>query len=391
MGVTALLFYSLGSFAGALHQEFGWSRAQISSAFFYTTVSLVIVAAPLGWLLDRYGPRRVAMVSIPGLAISMVLLSQLSGSLTLFAVLFALAGVLGAGTTSAVYTKAVNSKFHAARGLALGIALTGLGVAAMVLPLLVTAVVSSAGWRFGFLTLAGLSLLAFPFVMFGRMDAVPAGDGTPTHELDGMTRSQVFRSRTFWILLFGVLLVGSSVPALIPHMLPMLTDTGLSPGTAATIASVIGVGVILGRLCVGYLLDRFPAPFVATPMFVVAAVGAASLALGGTASAPVSALLLGVCFGAEADLIALLCGNYFGLRAYGFIYGIVYALFTLAVSIGPIWVGALFDSTGSYHRALLIVAAMLTAGAVVFLALPRRPTYGSRAVVSAAISEATTA
>lgn len=391
VGVTALLFYSLGSFTGPLQAEFGWTRAQISSAFFYTTVALVVVAAPLGWLLDRFGPRRVGLVSIPGLTLALVLLSQLRGNLVLFAVLFALSGVLGAGTTSVVYTKAINARFHVARGLALGIALAGLGVAALVLPLLVGAVVAASGWRSGYLLLAGLSLLALPFVAFGRMDAASAtsddGDLTATPQVDGMTRAEATRSRTFWILLAGVLLVGFSAPALIPHMVPMLTDAGLTPAAAATIASFIGVGVIAGRLCIGYLLDRFPAPLVAAPLFLVAAGGAVLLAVGGTATAPVAALLVGVCFGAEADLIALLCGNYFGLRAYGFLYGVIYALFTVAVSIGPIWVGALYDGSGNYRLALLIVSGMLVAGAAVFLTLPRRSRYGRHSDLSAAVAE----
>lgn len=395
VGITALLFYSQGSFTGALHQEFGWSRAQISSAFFYTTVALVVVSAPLGWLLDRYGPRRIALVSIPGLAASLVLLSQLNGNLLVFALLFALAGILGAGTTSVVYTKAVNSKFVAARGLALGLALAGLGVAALVLPLIVTAVVTSAGWRFGYLVLAGLSLLALPFVMFGRMDDALGSPASRNRDVDadqvatlGLTRVEALRSRTFWVLLLGVLLVGISVPALIPHMVPMLTDAGLTPASAATITSVIGVGVIAGRLCVGYLLDRFPAPFIAAPMFVVAAGGAVMLALGGPGLAPVAALMVGVCFGAEADLIALLCGNYFGLRAYGFVYGVIYALFTLAVAIGPIWVGAMYDALGSYHQALFTITGILIVGATVFLILPRRPRYGPQIAPVEATTEA---
>jgi len=65
VGVTALLFYSLGSFTGALHAEFGWNRTQISSSFLYTTIALTVAAVPLGWLLDRYGPRRIAYLSVP--------------------------------------------------------------------------------------------------------------------------------------------------------------------------------------------------------------------------------------------------------------------------------------------------------------------------------------
>ena len=383
VGVTALLFYSLGSFTGALHAEFGWNRTQISSSFLYTTIALTVAAVPLGWLLDRYGPRRIAYLSVPGLTLSLLLLSQFHGDLTQFHLLFALAGLLGAGTTSIVYTKVVNAAFLVSRGLALGISLAGLGGAALVLPPLVTGVVQPYGWRAGFLALAALSLLVIPFAVFGLKDPVTAagtrtaasGTAPESAPVPGAEPGEALRSRTFWTMLLGVILAGSSVPALIPHLVPMLTDAGLTPATAARIASLVGLGIIAGRLCIGFLLDRFFAPLVAAPLFVVAAAGCLLLMWSGAGMAPLAALMMGVCFGAEADLIAFLCGSYFGLKSYGFLFGIIYGIFTIAVAIGPIWVGSIYDHTGTYQGALISVAVLLILGASVLLTLPRKPAY----------------
>jgi MFS family permease len=385
VGVTALLFYSLGSFTGALQAEFGWNRTQISSSFLYTTIALTVAAVPLGWLLDRYGPRRIAYLSVPGFTLSLLLLSQFHGDLTQFYLLFALAGLLGAGTTSIVYTKVVNAAFLAARGLALGITLAGLGAAALVLPPLVTGVVQPYGWRAGFLALAVLSLLVIPFALFGLKDPVTtvgtrtAASGTAPESapVPGAERGEALRSRSFWTMLLGVILAGSSVPALIPHLVPMLTDAGLTPATAARIASLVGLGIIAGRLCIGFLLDRFFAPLVAAPLFLVAAAGCLLLMWSGAGMAPLAALMMGVCFGAEADLIAFLCGSYFGLKSYGFLFGIIYGIFTIAVAIGPIWVGSIYDRTGTYQGALISVAVLLTLGASVLLTLPRKPAYAT--------------
>ncbi|MCX6499467.1 MAG: MFS transporter [Arthrobacter sp.] len=385
VGVTALLFYSLGSFTAALQKEFGWSRAEVSSSFLYTTIALVIFAAPLGWLLDRFGPRRVAIISVPGLTLSLFLLSQFEGELIYFYLLFALAGLLGSGTTSIVYTKAVNSAFFTSRGLALGITLAGLGVAALALPPLVTGFVQSWGWRTGFTVLAVLSLLVIPFVFFGLKGSGPRADSAP--ELVGANRADALKSRAFWTILAGFLLVGGSVPAIIPHMVPMLTDVGLAPASAAGIASLIGLGVIVGRLSIGFLVDRFFAPFVAAPLFLITALGCLLLMWGGPGLAPAAAIMIGVSFGAEADLIAFLCGNYFGLKRYGFIYGLIYAAFSIAVAIGPIWAGSFFDRTGSYNGALITVAVMLTFGSGVLLTLPKNQPFASKARTEQPVAE----
>ncbi|GAA4483889.1 MFS transporter [Rhodococcus olei] len=370
VGVTALLFYSLGSFTGALQDEFGWSRTAVSSSFLYTTVVLTVATVPLGWLLDRIGPRPIAFVSVPGLTLSLLLLSRFQGELLHFHLLFALAGLLGAGTTSVIYTKVINSSFFTSRGLALGISLSGLGLAALGLPLLVNTVVQQWGWRAGFLALAALSLTVLPFAFFGLRSTAPATVHPAT--LNGATRSAALKSRPFWTLLVGFVLVGGSIPAVIPHMVPMLTDAGVSATAAASIAGLIGLGVIAGRLCVGFLVDRFFAPLVAAPLFLTTAAGCLLLMWSGPALAPVAAIMIGISFGAEADLIAFFCGHYFGLKSYGFIYGLIYSVFSLAVSIGPIWAGAFYDHSGNYRGALVTVAVMLAAGAATLLTLPRR-------------------
>lgn len=368
VGVTSLLFYSQGSLTVALQQEFGWTRAEVSSAYLFTTVALTVAAVPLGWLLDRHGPRRVALVSVPGLTLVLLVLSRFDGGLLHFHLLYGLAGLLGAGTTSVVYTKAINARFLVRRGLALGITLSGIGLGALLLPPLVTHVVQGHGWRSGFLALAVLSVVVMPFILVGLRPGAVAARVAPS---TGMARSQAFRSRSFWTLLIGFVLVGLSVPAVIPHLVPMLTDSGVPPARASSISALIGIGVIVGRLSIGFLVDRFFAPFVAAPLFALTAAGCVLLGLGGPEMAPVAALLIGLSFGAEADLIAFLCGHCFGMRHYGVIYGAVYAVFGIAIALGPIWVGRIRDVAGDYTPALLVVAVLVVLGLLVLLTLPR--------------------
>ena len=154
------------------------------------------------------------------------------------------------------------------------------------------------------------------------------------------------------------------------HLVPMLRDTGMALPQAAAIASFIGIGVILGRVLVGWTVDRFFAPYVASVVFLITAAGCVLLNLGGAQTAPVAAFVIGFSLGAEIDLIAYLTARYFGMRNYGFLYGLLYSMFCIGGAIGPVVVGRLFDSYGSYGVALWVMALFLVFGALTLASLP---------------------
>ena len=160
---------------------------------------------------------------------------------------------------------------------------------------------------------------------------------------------------------------------MVVHLVPMLRDAGLDLPAAARVASVTGVGIILGRLLIGWLIDRMFAPLVAAIVFAVAAAGCLLLILGGTSQAPLAALLMGFALGAEADLMAYLVSRYFGLRHFGFLYGVIYAGFWVGIAGGPAMAGYLFDAFGNYALALWVIVGLLAAGCLLVLSLPRFP------------------
>jgi predicted MFS family arabinose efflux permease len=154
-------------------------------------------------------------------------------------------------------------------------------------------------------------------------------------------------------------------------MVPLLRDAGLPLPQAAAIASFIGIGVILGRVLVGWTIDRVFAPYVAATVFVLTAMGCALLILGTSQTTPVAAFAIGFALGAEIDLIAYLTARYFGMRNYGFIYGSIYSMFSVGAAAGPAIVGHLFDSYGNYRVALWVMASCLVFGALAVASLPR--------------------
>ena len=370
-GVSALIYYSFGLFVAPLQQAFHWSRGEVSTALLYGSIGLVLSAPLLGWLIDRLGARRVALAAVPCFVAMLLALSRFDGPRALFYGLFFVLNVAGIGTSSILYTRAVAGSFQRARGMALGITLAGPGTAAIVLPLLMQSVIAEYGWRMGFVTLAALALLPWPLVYCWLKPRGGQARLDTGADVAGMGRREALRTRTFWTLAIGFAATAVACSALVVHMVPMLRDAGLTPAHAARIASLIGMGVIIGRLGIGWLVDHMFAPYVAAAIFLVTAGGCALLMTGGAARAPQAAFLIGFALGAEVDLLAFLTARYFGLRHYGFLYATVYACFWLSSSIGPVIAGRLFDRYGDYQATLVMVSGLMVFAALASVTLPR--------------------
>ena len=186
-----------------------------------------------------------------------------------------------------------------------------------------------------------------------------------------MRRRDALATRTFWTIAVGFGAIAVACSALVVHMVPMLRDAGLAQAQAARVASLIGVGVILGRVGIGWVIDRMFAPYVAAAIFAITAGGCMVLAYAGPTMAPLAAFLIGFALGAEVDLLAFLTSRYFGLRHYGLLYATIYACFFIGIALGPAMAGQLYDHFGNYRIALRIVVAMLVFGALAALSLPR--------------------
>lgn len=370
-GVSSLIYYSFGLFVTPLQQAFNWSRGEVSTTLFYGSVGLVLAAPVLGWLIDRLGARRVALVAVPCFVAMLLVVSQFDGSRATFYGLFFALNVAGIGTSSILYTRAVAGSFEAARGMALGITLAGPGTAAIVLPLLMQSVIAEFGWRMGFMTLAALAFAPWPLVYLWLRPRGGRAELDTGAELPGMARREALRTRVFWTLAVGFAATAVACSALVVHMVPMLRDAGLAQAHAARIASLIGMGVVVGRIGIGALIDRLFAPYVAAAIFLVTAAGCALLMSGGAERAPLAAFLIGFALGAEVDLLAFLTARYFGLRHYGFIYATVYACFWLSSSLGPMIAGRLFDRFGDYQATLAMVIGLMLFGALASASLPR--------------------
>ncbi|CAD6557692.1 MFS transporter [Paraburkholderia sabiae] len=367
VGLVPIMFYSLGSFIGPLHSEFGWNRGEISMAYLLATVVLSVAAPGLGVLIDRYGVRKLALLSIPLLAAVLFAISRCERSVLAFQSLYGLAALLGLGATPVVYTHIVAGAFDKARGLALGIAMSGVAVTTAGLPLLLATIIQAYGWRGGYVTLAILVLVAWPFVLhFTRGLKVSAA-----RKQTIMVDTSVFRLPVFWIIGIAFTAVAIAVGAVIVHLVPMLRDAGLSALAAASVAGFVGIGAIVGRLATGYLVDHLFAPYVAACMFLLTSISFVLLLFTGTTTAPLAAALTGLSLGVEIDLMAYLTARYFGMLRYGFVYSVIYSMFAIGGAIGPAAAGRAFDMSGNYRTTLWAAAALRAISAITILRLPR--------------------
>ncbi|MCK9261475.1 MAG: MFS transporter [Azoarcus sp.] len=192
-----------------------------------------------------------------------------------------------------------------------------------------------------------------------------------------MSFAEGLASPRFWICNVALSLVVSAVVGLVTSTVPMLRDKGLSAADAAVVFGYFGVSLILGRLVVGYLLDRLWPPGVAAISLSLPAVGCLIFLSGQTelGMLSVAAALIGLGAGAEFDIAAFLIARYFGLREYGRLFGLHQGLITVASAAAPLLFAAMLNLTSTYSAMLVYCTAASLLGAVLLLALGRSPLY----------------
>ena len=311
----------------------------------------------------------------------MIGMTQMSGSIVVFyASIFALS-LAGCCTTPLVWTRGVATWFEKKRGLALGLTLTGTGVAWILVPFVIGGLIERFDWRAGYLvmaTAAALAIIPASFLFFEKGRQKQKADMLISPALQsGFEVSEAFRTVRFWQFAFAFTLIGGMISALMVHLVPLLTDSNMPRAMALRIAGVLGVAVIFGRVTTGFLLDRFHPPYVAAFFLSMPIIGCALL--GGDAPALWfvigAAMFIGLAAGSEVDLVPYLTARYFGLKSYGKLYGWVFVFFYTGVGIGPPFFGRVFDVYGNYDLALNVAMAALAIGAIAIATLGKAPKF----------------
>ena len=377
--------YVVGVFTVPLGEAFGWSRAEVTFSFTVATFTSASLSALVGWLLDRYGARPLVIAGTAGYGLGMAIIGLSTGWLYGYYAAWSLATMLGVGGSAIALSRLVAGWFERKRGLALGIMLMGSGLTAFAAPPFVATLIENFNWRAGYFGLsAAILLIGVPVVVAGLRDApktrAPAsasgaadasGGGPPVQRPSGFRLA--FESRAFWLMSIAFCAATFGLAGLISSFNPILRDVGYGAEQAGALTGLIGLFVMVGRLGVGYLLDKLWAPGLT---FVALACGAITCGLLILPALPVwmvvlAAFCLGLAAGAEWDALSYLTAREFGLESYGRVYSLLVVGVAVITAISPPIFGYAFDQTGSYRSLLLLSAVLLVLGPVLLLFLKR--------------------
>src|ERR1700678_3009350 len=273
-GFGSLFVYTFSVFVKPLAAEFGWSREAISSGFAIAAVTLGVISPLLGRWIDRFGPRRIILASMALLGGAIASLSLLHSGLWQFYATCFLIGIVGNGAAHLAYSRSISTWFQRRLGTALAFVMVGGGLGAMILPVVAQAIISRFGWRAAYASLGGLALLlGLPLSWrYIRERGGVGHKGAPVAH-SGIRWQQGLRSSAFWIVTAILFVSSISMNGAITHLSALLTDRGLTAGNAALCASILGGSSLLGRIVVGWLLDRFFGPHVALVINLITALG----------------------------------------------------------------------------------------------------------------------
>ena len=375
-GFGSLFVYTFAVFVKPLSADFGWSREAISLGFGLAAITLGVVSPLLGLLIDKLGPRRIILPCMTIYCGAILSLAFLHSRVWQFYATCVVLGAVGNGAAHLAYSRSISTWFQRRLGTALAFVMVGAGLGAMILPVVGQSIISGVGWRTAYLSLGGLALLlGLPLSWRYVRERASVRHETSPLEHSGRTWQQGLRSFAFWIIV-AVLFVGSiSMNGAITHLVALLTDRGITTSNAALCASILGGSSLVGRIGVGWMLDRF---FGARVAFAVTLISAAGIFLlsraSGFPAGCLAAALIGIGAGGEAAITPYLLTRYFGLRAFSTLYGLTWTFYAAAGAIGPVILGRAFDSTGSYAALLVILAGALAVAAAMNLLLPRYAT-----------------
>lgn len=383
VSISTINTYSLGVFMQPLQSAFGWSRAAIASGQTIAGVATVIFAPAMGIAIDRFGPRRIGIAGVVLLCLLTALLSSAGPSVASWQERWVLLALINIAILPNVWTAAVSSVFFAGRGLALAVTLCGSGLGSIITPPLAVHLIDRFGWSHAYIALAGVwAAVVIPVLILcfrGATDSARHKESRPSKLSFGggfASAFSVLGTTHFLRLALATLLIASVIVPLGVTLVPILSSRGLTRHEAASIAALMGMASIGGRLTIGYLLDRVNARIVAGVAVCIPVV-ACLLLIGfpGSRAAAIAAVTAtGLAMGAELDIVAYLTARYFTLARFGLVFGTLAGLVTLGgAGLGPLALNSTYDHLQTYVPALWAAIPMCFASSMLFLTLGAVP------------------
>jgi MFS family permease len=371
--IVGFALYGIPFFYDFMVKDFGFSRAEVTSGNAFGK----LVVAPLfgflaGWLIDRYGPRRLMMLGIVLAGIALVGLSHAS-SLWIFYFFYvfnALGYVFGGPLPCQVL---ISRWFDKNRGKAMGIAYLGIGAGGAIVPLLATNLEKNFGWQ-NALTILGVLIvaIALPLAFFIK-DPAKAKPLETAKKEPPVSMKTIFGNRNFYLLAFGSMCSIGAVGGMMQHLKLYLRDLDFTQVHAAGIMSAVLFSSLAGRVIMGWLADLVNRKYVMILIYCIVALAITLLVLPPfEGKIYLFAIVFGIGLGGDYMIIPLMAGDLFGVKALGRTMGIILVADGIAESFFPVLVGHLYDEAAkSYAVGFLVLIAVALAGVLLVSFLPK--------------------
>lgn len=382
---------SFGVFFKELVTEFSLTRTTTSAIFSSRMVLGSIFAIFGGWALDRFGPKVIVLIMGGLTGLSLILTSQTTATWQLFAT-FSVLLAMGSGASYTVVMSTISRWFNRQRGLAVGIVGSGMGLGTVIFAPFATYLIADFNWRIAYIVMAVIAIVfIMPLSLVLKRDpdeigALPDGvksepsdrqfsGQTPVNGIpksNSLSMSQVFRARSFWLFSSLWLLTSFTLFLLLTHVVPHITDIGFSSIQAATFLSLNGIAAMAGMIIMGSVSDRIGKKKTAiicsllSVGFVLLLVWADELWV-----LYLIAAVYGFAQGGHGAAVTALIGDTFGVANIGKLIGALSLGWAIGAGLGPVIGGLIFDKTGDYALAFMIVAAVMLTRALFIIPIRR--------------------
>lgn len=373
--IVGLALYGLPFYYDYMVKEFGWSRAQVTSG---NALSKLIVG-PLfgffaGWVVDRFGPRRLMLVGILMAGVALVGLGNLSALWMFY--FFYLLNALGYVCAGPLPNQVLLTRwFDKARGKAMGFAYLGIGVGSVLVFQISSLLVPRIGWRWSLTTLGiMIVVIAFPLAFLVK-ESPSAITAKPKEVTPPPPIGFVFKSGIFYLLAIGSMCSIGAVGGTNQNLKLFLTlDQHFTDQQAANVASLIMMSSLIGRLAMGWLADHFPKKYVMLLIYMLVAAGIGLLFFVHIPGVIyLFAIVFGIGLGGDYMIIPLMAAELFGVKIMGRMMGIILTADGVGEALVPMLVGRVRDTTGSYSAGFAVLVALALIGALAITLLPKKP------------------
>jgi sugar phosphate permease len=370
--LVGIMFYGLPFFYDFWVQNFGWSRATVTSGNAFGKIIVGLFAFFAGWVIDRFGPRRVMLTGIIMGGTALIGLSMVT-SLWQFYMCY-LISALGYMCGGPLPNQVLISRwFDKSRGRAMGIAYLGIGIGGMLVPQIARWLNFEFGWHQALLILGILMIaIALPMAWFVK-DNPPESTEKTAEERQKVPLKVILKGWPFYMLLIGSMCSIGAVSGTSQNLkLFFSIDLKFTQEQSANIISMVLASSIAGRLLMGWLADRFPKKYV---MILIYTLVAGAIPLLYIASTPgiiyLFAFIFGLGLGGDYMIIPLMAAELFGVRVMGRIMGLILTFDGFSEALSPMLVGWLRDRGESYANGFIALIVLAIIGIIAVSMLPR--------------------